>query len=152
VGKGWGYFTLFLDVLKGLLPVLALRFFFPSETILHVLAALLLLLGHSKSIFLQFTGGKAAATGLGAVIAVVPVPGLICGALAFGLRFLTRYVSVGSIVAAALIAPVAYLYDRLLGQDTPIAYLVFVAVAGLLVIVRHKANIQRLMQGTENRI
>jgi glycerol-3-phosphate acyltransferase PlsY len=139
-------FVLFFDFCKGLVPVLIAKQLYPNLHLLHVLVALMTVLGHSKSIFLGFAGGKSAATGLGGVLGLAPLPGLILGLTAFIFTKMTRYVSVGSMTASVL-APIL-----LLVFGYPVAYVVYATVAGGYVIWLHRANIQRLIQGTENRI
>jgi glycerol-3-phosphate acyltransferase PlsY len=110
------------------------------------LAALAALLGHSRSVWIQFTGGKSVATGLGVLLAMSWQVGL--GALAaFGIVLaLTRIVSLGSIIAA--IVGMALM----IGLGYPLPYQLMAIVGGLFVIWRHQANIRRLLAGTEPRI
>lgn len=110
------------------------------------LAGLAALLGHGRSIWLGFTGGKSVATGLGVLLALSWPVGLgALGVFAVALA-LSRIVSLSSILAAvaAVVLAVA------LGQ--PLPHLLLVAAGGLYVIVRHRANIQRLLAGTEPRL
>lgn len=138
--------VLLVDFLKGTLPVLICRQLYPSSYWLHVLVAFATVLGHSKSIYLQFAGGKSAATGLGSVLALAPLPAAILALAAYGLTRLTRIVSVGSI-SASLLAPIVLgLFQQ------PLPYCLFAGLAGLYVIIMHKENILRLLKGTENRI
>jgi glycerol-3-phosphate acyltransferase PlsY len=150
VGKKAGFFVMGVDFCKGLLPVVVTRLLLPPEAPLHdwipVLVALMAILGHSKSVFLQFTGGKSAITGLGAFIGLEPLGGLILAVLAFVIIKLTRMVSVGSMTCALLAGLTMYL----LGDPMP--YVWYGVVSGVVVIVLHRANIQRLLAGTENRI
>ena len=150
--------VLLLDFFKGFIPVLAARQFLPqdgyspmfgyeiSNAVLPVLLSAASILGHSKSIFFGFKGGKSAATGLGGVVALGPVPGLLIALLAFAIIKLTRIVSLGSMICAVACPFMLYLFKA------PLPYVVYGAVAGLYVIALHKANIGRLMSGTENRI
>ncbi len=109
-------------------------------------AGLAALVGHSRSIWLGFTGGKSVATGLGVLLALSWPVGL--GALAvFGVALaVTRIVSLSSILAAVAAIALAVA----LGQ--PLPHLLLVAAGGLYVIARHRANIQRLLAGTEPRL
>jgi len=138
-------FVLFFDLHKGIVPVVLCKALFPHETWAHVLVALGVVLGHSKSIYLGFSGGKSAASGLGGLIGLSPIPALLTGLIAFGIMKATRIVSVGSL-AACVIAPVLML---LFGQ--PLPYLAYTVLAALYVGWLHKANISRLRTGTENR-
>ena len=110
------------------------------------LAALAALLGHSRSIWLNFTGGKSVATGLGVLLAMSWPVGL--GGLAvFGVAIaIFRRVSLGSILAA--LTAIALIF----GFEEPVAYRLMVMAGGLYVIVRHRANIRRLLAGTEPRL
>jgi glycerol-3-phosphate acyltransferase PlsY len=146
VGKKAGYFTLVVDFLKGLIAVLLARFLFPGMPLLHVLVVLAVVLGHTKSIFLGFTGGKAAITGLATMIALDPVAGLILSVIGVGVIKLSRFVSLGSMTAALFCPVVFYL------RQNPWEYLVTATVTSLYVIYLHRSNIKRLIQGTENRL
>lgn len=139
-------FVLLFDFCKGLLPVLAVKFLFPQMPWVHVFVALATVIGHSKSIYLGFAGGKSAATGLGGFMGLAWLPGLILALTAYLIMRFTRIVSVGSMIASVL-APILLL---LFHEPTP--YILYATLAGTYVIFLHKANIQRLLQGTENRI
>jgi len=139
-------FVLLCDVAKGAVPVLISRKLYPELHLLHVLVALSTVIGHSKSIYLRFAGGKSAATGLGGMIGLAPIPALLLGVTAFTVTKLSRYVSLGSITASLLSPVLMYLFHR------PLEYIIYTVVAGLYVVYLHKANIGRLLSGTENRI
>jgi glycerol-3-phosphate acyltransferase PlsY len=139
-------FVLLFDFLKGTIPVVASKILFPELPWLHVLVALATVIGHSKSIYLKFAGGKSAATGLGGFVGLDPVAGVLLGVIAYVIMRVTRMVSVGSIIASVL-APIF-----LIVLKAPLPYQIYAAVAGIYVIYLHKANIQRLLKGTENRI
>lgn len=146
VGNKAGLFVLACDFFKGFLPVLLAKNLFPEAPFVHVLVALAAVVGHSKSIFLKFGGGKSAITGLGGIIGLAPLAGLVLAGIAFTVIFLSRIVSIGT-MTAAVAAPVTMF---VMGQ--PLAYTLYTAVTGLYVIFLHRANIQRLIKGTENRI
>lgn len=139
-------FVLLCDFLKGMIPVLISKALFPDMPVLHVLIALATVIGHSKSIYLKFAGGKSAATGLGGFVGLDPVAGLLLAVIAYVIMRTSRMVSLGSIIASVL-APIFLILFR-----DPLPYQIYAAVAGIYVIFLHKANIQRLLQGTENRI
>ncbi|MDX2085278.1 MAG: glycerol-3-phosphate 1-O-acyltransferase PlsY [Candidatus Melainabacteria bacterium] len=147
VGKKEGLLTLLLDFLKGLLPVMLARVYvFPEAYWVHLLVAMAPSVGHSRSVFLNFKGGKSAITSLGIIFGLAPLGGLLLAIIAGTIIYVTRYVSVGSMIAA-LLTPL------LLGWlGYPVPYIMLAAVCGLLVVVLHRPNIQRLLQGTENRI
>jgi acyl phosphate:glycerol-3-phosphate acyltransferase len=164
LGK-WPAFLVFLvDVLKGVAAIVFARWFYPWLTTLPsvtppaaldpqtlepwavCLAGLAALLGHGRSIWLNFTGGRSAATGLGVLLAMSWPVGL-AAAVAFGVVLaIFRIVSLGSMLAAlTAIALVCALQQ-------PLAYRLLVIAGGIYVIVRHRANIQRLLAGTEPRL
>jgi glycerol-3-phosphate acyltransferase PlsY len=110
------------------------------------LAGLAVLLGHSRSIWLNFTGGKSAATGLGVLLAISWPAGLGAAAV-FGLVLaVARIVSLSSMLAA--LTAIALIY----GLEQPAPYRLLVIAGGVYVIVRHRANVQRLLAGTEPRL
>jgi glycerol-3-phosphate acyltransferase PlsY len=144
-GKPLGIATYVLDFAKAFAPVYILRKGMPLEYGLHIAFGLMIVLGHAKTFLLNFKGGKSAMSTLGCIFAFSPLGGLACALMAISIMWLTRIVSVGSILTAS----VAWLI--LLAFKTPMPYVIFTAVAGVLVIVLHRANIGRLMSGTENK-
>lgn len=154
-GKGLAIATLVLDAFKGWLPVF-LVLTLPcipasSPAQLHTfaaVAALVAVIGHMFPVWLGFKGGKGVATGLGVFLALAPKAVLIALALFLVIVVLTRYVSLGSILAAAAF-PVALWW--LEGDSFPAVALAMCAAVALLIIVRHHQNIARLLAGTESR-
>jgi glycerol-3-phosphate acyltransferase PlsY len=149
--KGLGILTLLLDLLKAFAAVKIAAHFapgspgFPSD--LAVAAGIAAVLGHVFPIWLGFKGGKGVASALGVFLAVAPLAAL-CSLGVFIVVFaITRYVSLASIVAAALMPVFCLLWmpDR---SPVFVGGIIFLA---LLVISKHHANIARLMQGTESR-
>jgi glycerol-3-phosphate acyltransferase PlsY len=156
VGKGWGIFTLLLDALKGylpaaLFPMLLLRAgLMPDAPVwLQIACGCSAILGHNFPLYLRFKGGKGVATSAGVLLGIAPAA-LLIGLAVFALVFgISRFVSLGSITAAIVIPVVGILlYWKQTGPLIPAV----LAVLGALVIWRHKANIVRLRNGTENRI
>ncbi|MCB9936497.1 MAG: glycerol-3-phosphate 1-O-acyltransferase PlsY [Planctomycetes bacterium] len=160
---GWKWFpvVLLLDALKGAGPCLAgLWLSGRAGTDLALFAAIGALAGHLYSVYLKFKGGKGVATGLGVVLVLTVVPDIhaplpaLCALGVFGLVLLaTRMVSVSSIVAA-LSVPVFY-YAWLGGTTFTDPYnnrFIFLVLVSLFVVVKHRANIRRIMSGTEPRI
>ena len=111
-----------------------------------VLAAIFAIVGHSASIFLRFQGGKGVATGLGAISMLMPQVTAIVFLVWLLIVRLTGYVSLGSITGAALVPLLAWSFN------SPREYIVFGMLAAVLIIIRHKANIGRLVNGTESKI
>jgi glycerol-3-phosphate acyltransferase PlsY len=144
-GKLAGVLTLVGDTLKGLLPLLACKSWLaPTPTQLGVASAIAII-GHCYPVYLKFKGGKGIATALGIFLVLSPLT--VLGALVvFGLAVATtRYISLGSVLAA-LSAPLLIL---MLGYPQPIFLsTLFIAI---LVVWRHRSNINRLMNGTESR-
>lgn len=156
IGKKAAIATLAIDLLKGALALLLVNCFYafvPTELMpiswqswLITATALAAVLGHSKSIWLNFTGGKSVATSLGVLLVMNPI--LALGALvAFGIVLaISRIVSLSSISAAIAI------FILTLVLEQPLPYVLFAAIAGVYVIVRHQSNIQRLLAGEEPKI
>ncbi|HBL12268.1 MAG TPA: acyl-phosphate glycerol 3-phosphate acyltransferase [Cyanobacteria bacterium UBA11162] len=156
LGKGPAIMVLLVDVLKGVGAIALIKIFYSLTGIsllpenwqpwLIALAAFSAVLGHSKSIWINFTGGKSVATGLGVLLAMSWSVGLATFGI-FGLVLaLSRIVSLSSI-AAAIAVSVLMIF---LGE--PLPYQLFAGVAALYVILRHRSNIGRLLAGTEPRI
>ncbi len=149
--KGLGILTLVLDLGKGLVAVLLARHLapgapgFPSD--LAVGAAVAAVLGHVFPVWLGFKGGKGVATALGVFLALTPKVALAAVGVFLVVAAITRFVSLASIVAAAVLPVFAFL---LLPDRTPV-YLGGVLFLALLVVMKHRANIGRLMAGTESR-
>lgn len=145
VGAKAALLVLILDMLKGIIAVAAMNYFF-ANPLLDVITALGALLGHNYSVFLGFKGGKGVATGLGLLIYLMPKVSLGSFLVWLILVLITRYVSLGSVVAAVMTPIFAWYFGY------PPAYIVFGGIAGLFVIIRHKENIKRLLNGTESKI
>ena len=110
-----------------------------------IMIGIFAIVGHSFSIFMKFKGGKAVATTVGVFIVLVPKALLLAAVVFFVIFALTRYVSVSSITGAiSLPIFIFFLYG-----DIP--YTVFGGIITILIIVKHKSNIQRLLNGTESR-
>jgi len=152
LGSKAGSFVFALDVLKGVIPVLVARSMFPEPTfglgsqVIWFLAGAMALLGHVFSPWLGFKGGKGIATALGALLAAAPPVGIIGLVVFLAVTVPTRYVSLGSILAAASL-PISGWF--LPGQDRELVPIYF--VLAVLVILKHRPNIDRLKSGTESK-
>lgn len=133
------------DILKGLLVVILVDYLFHNPG-LNVAAALGAFLGHSYSVFLGFKGGKSVATGVGMIIFLMPKVAASVTVVWLILVLATRYVSLGSIVAALTAPFFAWCFDN------PMPYILLTVFAAIMINVRHKDNIKRLMSGTESKI
>jgi acyl phosphate:glycerol-3-phosphate acyltransferase len=148
-GKTLGIITLFGDSLKGFLPTwLAIRFGLPDMAV--AAAGFAAFLGHLFPLYLRFKGGKGIATALGIFLAFNYVAVLI-DFVVFALLLLKwRYVSLGSLVGAALM-PFILLFLKT-PAPTPAPYIALCVVTAVLTFIKHKDNIRRLFAGRENRI
>lgn len=111
-----------------------------------ILCGIAALLGHSFSVFLRLKGGKMVATGLGVLIVLTPKVALVAAVIWLSTIFITRYVSLASILAAIGLFPSMFVFDQSTGMK------VFLAAAGFFVIYRHRANIDKLLKGQEYKI
>ena len=145
--KGLGIATLLLDLLKAYAAVLIARHLDPASYDLAVGAAVTAVLGHVFPVWLRFRGGKGVASALGVFLALVPMAALVALAVFFVVVLLSRYVSLASITAAAVM-PVAAI--ALAPVRSPLVIAGFLFLSGLI-IAKHHANIRRLLAGTENR-
>ena len=163
LGKKWAYFCFALDMLKGLLPMLAATFILSSppnitELLLALAVGCAAVSGHIFPIYLKFKGGKGVATSFGVALGLWPYY-TICAAVAFavwaGVVLIWRYISLAS-VAASITFPVVLTLVILLNPNWDFANLwplftVAVAIPSM-VIIRHRENIKRLLAGTESKI
>ncbi|AFM01130.1 MULTISPECIES: glycerol-3-phosphate 1-O-acyltransferase PlsY [Desulfitobacterium] len=144
LGARIGVLVLLGDALKGALAAyLGYRFFGPWG---GITAGLLAMAGHSWNPLFGFKpSGKGVASGFGIILILMPKITLIAIALFVLIVFFTRYVSMGSVLAALTVGILVFLFKE------PIAYKVFAVVAVSGVVIRHRTNIQRVLNGTENK-
>lgn len=148
-----GFFTVMvLDALKGAIPVFLAQYTeakYGISTTLHLLpifASVAVIFGHSKSIFLKFTGGKSVATTAGTLIALnywVAIIGFTIWAI---ISYTTKYISLASIIVMVLMPIAMYLFKESL------ATLIYCLIIAIYVIYLHRENIKRLLNGTENKV
>ncbi len=168
-GRPWGIFVFALDVCKGLIPTIAAGVIIKGQlegwqtslavgNLLWLGSGICCVLGHNFPVFLRFRGGKGVATSLGVVLGVYPylaIPGLAAFVIWATVTLVSRYVSLGSVVAAVALPILFVCYMRfrgesILGDNWPL--LMFLLLVGSLVIYRHRGNIARLRAGTESKI
>ncbi|HEV2761437.1 MAG TPA: glycerol-3-phosphate 1-O-acyltransferase PlsY [Pyrinomonadaceae bacterium] len=153
-GKGAGLLTLALDALKGALAVVVARWLLGETMSWGVAAAsLAVIVGHMFPVWLGFRGGKGVATGLGVFVVLSPLA-VASAAVVFVIAVgLTRYVSLGSILGSLAIPFAAWFWGGHMGATpatlTPLVTLA--AAAAALIILMHRANVARLLRGTENK-
>lgn len=151
-GKRAGNFVFFLDALKGAVAAAWPLFTSLAETdarALGLIGVIAAVLGHSFSLFTGFKGGKGVATAAGGLVVLIPLACLV-GAGVWVLTFLTtRYVSLGSVLAAVAVPATSWI--QFYRGTTQLPFSLVATALGLFVIVRHRANIGRLLNGTESR-
>lgn len=162
VGKAPALVVLLVDVLKGAVAIVAVHWFYAFAKVLALLpatiettlwlpwvvtlAGMAALLGHSKSVFLSFTGGKSVATSLGVLLAINWMVGLGTLAVFALVLAVSRIVSLSSIAGAIAVSGFMLLAHQ------PLPYILFGLLGGLYVLLRHRSNIQRLLTGSEPRL
>jgi len=157
LGKGWGRLCFALDFLKGLLPLLAVQYMIKKGILVdpwqiaEALTALACVTGHIASVYIRFQGGRGISTTFGIMLALAPWSLVLALLLWVAVFYTTRYVSLASIAATGLL-PVIALVLSLTGIQKltwPVMGLLF--ILAFLTVYKHRSNIQRLRDGTENR-
>ncbi len=164
-GKGMAVLTLIFDILKGIVSVLLAiliskavpadagefvkKYIAPSFCYIGGLFAII---GHNFPVYFSFKGGKGVATSLGVIMFLNWRVGLVVLVMALLIMLATRYVSLGSILAGVIYVAVDVSYMLFAENSFFLPEFLFAAVIALLVIVRHKANIERLKNGTEHKL
>lgn len=149
MGKKWFFIVMLLDAFKGALPVILAKIFataFVSIGLIPVLCAIAAILGHSKSIFLKFSGGKSVASGVGTILALNWQVGLAIAAIWAVVTYISKYVSLGSIIALSISPILMYLCKE------PAAYIFYCVLGAIYIIYLHRENIKRLLKGEENKV
>jgi acyl phosphate:glycerol-3-phosphate acyltransferase len=146
--KGLGFLTLLLDTLKAFAAVKIAQHVAPGDTDLAALAAVFAVLGHVFPVWLGFKGGKGVASALGVFLALSWPAALSALAIFILVTAVSRYVSLGSIVASASLPLFLMLFEP---SRSPI-YISSAIFLALLIIIKHRANIARLKAGNENRM
>lgn len=154
LGSRYGTMVMVIDILKGMAAVLLYNFlpFYLNHdlerTNLMLALGIAAVLGHVFPVFANFRGGKGVATLLGMVLAIQPIIAISCIGIFVLVLYLTRYVSLSSILAA-LSLPICVLW---IWNEHEVLYRVFALIVALLVIVTHQKNIGRILRGVESRI
>ena len=153
MGKKYAVITLIIDILKGVVALLLAKLAislgaFASAT---YIAGVSVVLGHNFPIFFGFKGGKGVATSLGVVLLLDWKIGLITLVVALAIMAISKYVSLGSITAAVVFM-VLQIVAMAVTDNFDVARLICVLILGGLLIIRHRANIVRLANGTENKL
>lgn len=146
VGKKWGLLAFLCDFLKGFVPTLLAAKCSGCGADLPVAVGLACVIGHTLTVFMKFKGGKGVATAFGMMMALIPW--LALGALALFVLtvWLSHYISLGSCLAAAALGMAVWFSGGAMSLK------IVVSLIALFVIVKHKSNIRRLMDGCENKI
>lgn len=148
LGPKAGSVVLGADILKGFAAVKLVQFLAPGTVdinMLETLAAAFVVLGHSMSIFLSFSGGKGVATAAGSLLAMMPKILLLLVAAWILIIIITRYVSLGSVIAALLFPVLAVSFDQNVYRIT-LSFVVCVTI-----LIKHRANLLRIFKGTESK-
>jgi len=150
-----GLFTLVLDAAKGAGAVV-LSYIVADHMVAGApryeqlaLAGLFAVLGHMFPVWLEFRGGKGVATGMGSMGLLAPEAVLVAAGIFLGIVLITRYVSLGSIVAVAVFPLMVWRIGQFGVSHRGLA---LVSLVSLLILVKHRANVRRLLAGTENRM
>ena len=160
MGKPWGVLTFILDMLKGFIPAMIIPLVFSIFGMdyyvpMQLACAFAAIIGHCWPVYLKFKGGKGVATSAGAMIGLAPLPAAIALVVWVIVMLLFRFVSLSSITAA-IVLPVAtwitFFMDFMRkGTKYDIYIPIVLTLLSILIVLRHKKNIQRLLSGTENR-
>ena len=149
LGKKWFFTVMLLDALKGALPVVLAKLFVTTGAgygLAPVIAAIAVIIGHSKSCFLGFKGGKSVASGVGTILALNWAVGLIIAAIWGVITYTTKYVSVGSMIALIISPFLMYFFH------SPIAYIGYCALGAVYIVYLQRENIKRLLNGNEHKV
>lgn len=156
-----GAIVMALDLAKAFVPVMLARFIIGDSVLPiagfalnwqwgQVITALMVMVGHSWSVYIKFRGGKGAAAYFGGWFAIWPVAALVGGAILILTVWLSRYMSLGSILGSLGILCL-FVVLTLIDMSPPV-YLIYSVVAAALIVYQHRSNISRLQAGTESRM
>jgi glycerol-3-phosphate acyltransferase PlsY len=150
--------VLLIDMLKGLIAVTWVVNIIPVVdnvnvmAVYQILAGIAAIAGHIWTVFAGFRGGKGVGTAAGVFLGLQPGPVFICLLVFIGIVYKTKYVSLGSITAAILLPVILLIRYFALDIPVPVPHLIVAVLLALLIVVMHRENIQRLIEGTENKV
>ncbi|MBP6407137.1 MAG: glycerol-3-phosphate 1-O-acyltransferase PlsY [Fusobacteriaceae bacterium] len=150
MGAKFGILVLILDALKGFIPLFIAEKFGVTGNSL-VLIGITAVIGHTFSPFLNFKGGKGVATSLGIFLYLAPIPMLITLLMFFVVVGITKYVSLGSVLASVMLPLLILIMPVNEKLGNKVIVFIISALLGSYIIYKHRANIQRLKNGTENK-
>jgi glycerol-3-phosphate acyltransferase PlsY len=155
-GKAAGVLTLILDALKGAAAVLIAGYLVRAEPPIPAswyaaAAAVAVVIGHMFPVWLGFRGGKGVATGVGVFLVIAPIAIAVAGLVFLLVVWITRYVSLGSMLAAMIVPVVIHVWSYAVSHADPRPAFTCAVIIALLVILAHRENIQRLIEGTESK-
>lgn len=148
-GKNMGNLTKICDIGKAFFPMITTDLLIKgnivsgNKPILLTLVAIATILGHNYSIFLKFKGGKGVATTVGSFVYILPIPMLFAAVMFFGLKLITKVVSIRAMISCFVLFITTWLLD----YNTAFVYGTFIIL--ILMIIRHKSNIKRIINGEE---
>ena len=141
--------VLTLDIAKGIIAVILARLIIGTHGA-EVTAGLIVLAGHNWPVFLGFKGGRGILTALGGLVLMVPVAALIATATFLTITYLSRYISLGSVVGV-VIGAISILTLALANMNSD-TYMIYGFIAGIIIVWQHRDNIQRIREGSERRL
>ena len=145
-GKGVAVAVTLFDLLKGVIAVLIARYILKDEVAV-LFAGFGAVLGHNFPVYFDFKGGKGILTSFAVALMISPYSALCTLLIAIAIMAITRYVSLGSVIGAAVLAGLTFFFES---GNYKIS--IFMVLLALLAIIRHKENIQRLINGTERKL
>ena len=145
LGLKYALLVFALDIIKGVIPIYITISLFQSP-IIHLFVGFSAIIGHTYSLFMGFRGGKGVATAIGVFTLMVPVPMGITLVVALIALFIFRYVSVSTLIGCVLLPVLMYYFD----SPTPVIYAI--GIISFFIVIKHRSNIRRLLNGTENKI
>lgn len=151
VGKKWGVLALVLDMMKGLVPTLACRLA-SDISWLPLTVGVMTATGHMLTPYMKFKGGKGVATGFGMMIALIPAYCGIAFAIFACVFALSNYISLGSCIAATFLGVAVWIPALGCKGYGDIPQAVLITLVAVFVVYKHRANIARLLAGSENKI